>query len=132
MGDWDARRLERVVENLLSNGVKYSPAGGDITVSVQRQDGSAVVSVRDRGIGIPAADLPHMFERFRRAANVLGRIDGTGIGLSAAAHIVKQHGGSIDLESEEGEGTVVTVHLPLENPEAASQLSGSSRVGGNE
>jgi len=82
-------------------------------VSVDREGESAVLAVHDRGIGIPEADLPHVFERFRRGANVLGRVDGTGIGLAAAAQIVREHAGSIDLHSREGEGTVVTVRLPL-------------------
>ena len=115
VGTWDGRRLERVLENLLSNAIKYSPAGGEITVRLERDADTdmAVLSVRDRGIGIPAADLPYVFERFRRAANVLGRIEGTGIGLAAAGQIVHEHGGSVDLQSREGEGTVVTVRLPL-------------------
>jgi signal transduction histidine kinase/FixJ family two-component response regulator len=127
VGQWDARRLERALENLLSNGIKYSPSGGDVTVSIRRQNGAALISVRDHGIGIPAADLPHVFERFRRAANVLGRIDGTGIGLAAAADMIKEHGGSIDLASQEGEGTVVTVQLPLTIP---VDLHGSEQLQG--
>jgi signal transduction histidine kinase len=113
VGLWDSRRLERVLDNLLSNAVKYSPAGGEITLRVERDGDLAALSVRDQGIGIPAADLPHVLERFRRAANVLGRIEGTGIGLAAAAQIVHQHGGTLDLQSREGEGTLVTVRLPL-------------------
>jgi signal transduction histidine kinase len=118
VGAWDSRRLQRVLENLLSNAIKYSPAGGEIVVTVKREADSAVLAVRDPGIGIPAADLPHVFDRFRRAANVLGRIEGTGIGLAASAQIVKEHGGTLDVQSREGEGTVVTVRLPL--GEAAS------------
>lgn len=120
VGNWDSRRLERVVENLLSNAVKYSPNGGDITVTVARDADDASLSVLDRGIGIPASDLPHVFERFTRAANVLGRIEGTGIGLAAAADIVKEHSGSIDLHSQEGEGTLVTIHLPLGAPDGSN------------
>jgi signal transduction histidine kinase len=112
VGSWDERRLQRVVDNLLSNAIKYSP-GGEIRVGVGGDGDYAVLTVRDRGIGIPEADLPHVFERFRRGANVLGRIDGTGIGLAAAAQIIREHTGSIDLHSREGEGTLVTVRLPL-------------------
>jgi signal transduction histidine kinase len=112
VGVWDERRLQRVLDNLLSNAIKYSP-GGEIRVGVSREGESAVLTVQDRGIGIPEADLPHVFERFRRGANVLGRIDGTGIGLAAAAQIIREHTGSIDLYSREGEGTLVTVRLPL-------------------
>jgi signal transduction histidine kinase len=73
----------------------------------------AVIRVRDCGLGIPAADLPHVFERYHRASNVAGQIGGTGLGLTGARHIVEQHGGTISLESEEGRGTTVTVRLPL-------------------
>jgi signal transduction histidine kinase len=112
VGVWDERRLQRVLDNLLSNAIKYS-AGGEIRLTVGREGKSTVLTVRDRGIGIPEADLPHVFERFRRGANVLGRIEGTGIGLAAAAQIIQEHTGSIDLHSREGEGTLVTVRLPL-------------------
>jgi signal transduction histidine kinase len=77
----------------------------------------AVLAVRDEGVGIPAADLPHIFERFRRGSNVLGRVEGTGIGLASARAIVEQHGGSIAVESVEGEGSTFTVRLPLRPPE---------------
>jgi signal transduction histidine kinase len=73
----------------------------------------AALTVTDRGLGIPAADLPHIMERFHRGKNVAGRIAGTGIGLWGSRRIVEQHGGSISLESAEGHGTAVTVRLPL-------------------
>jgi signal transduction histidine kinase len=114
IGEWDAARLERVLDNLLSNAIKYTPDGGVIDVIVVRDDdetGSwAVVSVRDPGVGIPALDVPHIFERFQRAGNV-GRISGSGIGLAVARQIVEQHGGSISAESVEGEGSTFTVRL---------------------
>jgi signal transduction histidine kinase len=114
---WDPTRLERVIANLLNNAVKYSPEGGDIELSLSRQEGDgemcAVLRVRDHGIGVPAADLPHIFERFRRAGNVEGRISGTGLGLASARHIVEQHGGVISVESREGEGALFTVRLPV-------------------
>src|SRR4051812_2218598 len=117
VGWWDADRLTRVLENLLTNAVKYSPAGTAIDVGIARveteQASQAVITVRDRGIGIPATDLPHIFERFRRGGNVAGRFTGTGIGLWGSHRIVSQHGGSITIESTEGQGTTVTVHLPL-------------------
>jgi signal transduction histidine kinase len=117
VGQWDAVRLERVLGNLLSNAVKYSPEGGAITVRVeQNTEGAetvAVLSVRDEGIGIPPADLPRVFERFHRAANVTGRIAGTGIGLAGSRQIVEQHGGIISVESTEGAGSTFIVRLPL-------------------
>src|SRR6266566_3414348 len=115
----DAERLDRVIANLLSNAIKYSPQGGAITVTVsheEREDKAgdfAVVEVTDQGLGIPAADLPHIFDEFRRAANVTGRILGTGIGLANCLQIVRQHGGTIAVTSLEGRGTTFLVRLPL-------------------
>jgi K+-sensing histidine kinase KdpD len=117
VGMWDPVRLERVIGNLLSNAIKYSPLGGKVTVSVAPDKDSArswcVLGVHDEGIGIPACDVPHIFERFRRGTNVVGRIEGTGIGLAGARQIVEQHGGTITAESKEGAGTTITVRLPL-------------------
>ncbi len=118
VGAWDAERVERVVGNLLANAVKYSPAGGTIRVSVRREaeggDPVAVVMVQDEGLGIPAADLARLFEPFHRASNVAEHIPGTGLGLASARHIIAEHGGTINLQSEEDRGTTVTVRLPLE------------------
>ncbi len=127
-GWWDRLRLERVLSNLLSNAVKYSPEGGEITVLVARQldNGQewAVIAVQDRGIGIPAEDLPRIFERFYRGRNVTGKIDGTGIGLATARGIVEQHGGTLTVQSTEGQGAVFTVRLPIVPGEQASPASG--------
>lgn len=118
-GMWDTDRLERALGNLLSNAIKYSPAGGEITVTVRTEgdenDYWAVVAVRDRGLGIPSADLPHVFERFYRARNV-GHMQGTGIGLAGVLQIVEQHGGTVSVESEEGVGSNFTVRLPASAP----------------
>jgi signal transduction histidine kinase len=113
VGAWDGPRLARVVDNLVSNAVKYSPRGGEIAVTLAREGDEAVLRVRDQGIGIPAADLPHVFDRFYRAANVAGRFAGTGIGLAGARQIVEQHGGTIQVESRERIGSTFTVRLPL-------------------
>jgi PAS domain S-box-containing protein len=117
VGYWDGNRLERVVSNLLGNAIKYSPEGGRVVVSVQREEDEtgpyALLTVRDEGPGIPAEDLPRVFERFHRGSNVAGRIPGTGLGLAGVRSIVEQHGGSISLDSREGAGTTVTVRLPL-------------------
>jgi len=113
----DAARLGRVVDNVLSNALKFSPDGGEVRVCVGREPSAgepvAVIAVTDRGVGVPAADLPHIFERFQRAGNVAGRIEGAGIGLASARHIVEQHGGNITVESVEGAGSTFTVRLPL-------------------
>jgi signal transduction histidine kinase len=117
VGLWDAARLDRVLANLLSNAIKYSPAGGTIGVRLSRQDDAkgswALLVVEDHGLGIPAADLPHVFERFHRGANVSGKIRGAGIGLAGVCQIVEQHGGTIVVESQEGHGATFTVRLPL-------------------
>jgi PAS domain S-box-containing protein len=117
VGEWDAPRLERVLGNLLGNAVKYSPDGGEMSLEVRREerDGQpwARVAVRDRGIGIPDAELPHVFERFHRASNVVGRFPGEGIGLAGAKQVVEQHGGSIEVESQEGRGSTFSLRLPL-------------------
>lgn len=122
-GLWDAPRLERVLDNLLSNAIKYSPRGGEIVVRVVEDEGDpslATLTVQDHGIGIPAFDLPFIFEWFRRAANVFGRIRGTGIGLASARQVVEQHGGTIGVSSEEGVGSTFTVRLPVKMPEVAT------------
>jgi signal transduction histidine kinase len=117
VGNWDTLRLERVVENLLGNAVQYSPNGGTVAARISRKEdhGRAwgVLEVRDQGIGIPAADLPRIFERYHRGRNVTGRIAGTGIGLAGAKQIVEQHGGRIQVESVEGDGSRFSVSLPI-------------------
>ena len=116
-GAWDAARIDRVVSNLLSNAVKYSGERTPIAVTLTREQGlrgdEAVLRVRDEGYGIPANDLPRIFERFYRAANVQRRASGAGIGLAGVKHAVEQHGGTIAVESAEGIGSTFTVRLPL-------------------
>ncbi|HET7769618.1 MAG TPA: ATP-binding protein [Chloroflexota bacterium] len=117
VGRCDGPRLERVLDNLLSNARKYSPEGGDIVMTVSRaDDDTAHIAVRDHGIGIPAADLPRIFEQFHRATNVDERISGTGIGLASAHKLVTLHGGSLDVESVVGRGSTFTIRLPLAGP----------------
>jgi PAS domain S-box-containing protein len=119
VGRWDPRGIERVVLNLLTNAIKYSPHGDAVRVQVERVADNAtpraLLVVQDEGIGIPAADLSQIFERYRRGRNV-GKIAGTGIGLTGAKQIVERHGGVIDVASTEGAGTRVTISLPLEPP----------------
>jgi signal transduction histidine kinase len=118
VGEWDRVRLRRVTNNLLSNAVKYSPAGGEInvrleTVHAANGDAWAELSVRDSGLGIPTADLPHVFEPFHRGSNAAGAAAGTGIGLSSVRQIVQAHRGTVQVESTEGRGSVFTVRLPV-------------------
>ncbi len=117
VGQYDTARLERVLANLLSNAIKYSPHGGLITVEIapakEAPEQWAIINVRDHGMGIPAADLPAIFEPFQRARNAVGRVHGTGIGLTSARQIVEQHGGSLTVASIEGAGSTFTIRLPL-------------------
>jgi signal transduction histidine kinase len=119
-GAWDRARLERVVGNLVSNAVKYSPEGGEVTLQVSREDTAdgawAVLAVTDQGVGIPPEELPRVFERFFRASNVAGQIAGTGIGLAGARQLVEQHGGTISVQSTPGQGSTFIVRLPIEAP----------------
>ena len=112
LGEIDEHRIARVLGNLVSNAVKYSPAGGEIRITSVRTERWAEIRVSDTGIGIPAADLPHVFERFRRAGNV-GKIVGNGIGLASSREVVIAHGGSLEVESVEGHGSTFIVRLPL-------------------
>jgi PAS domain S-box-containing protein/excisionase family DNA binding protein len=115
-GEWDAVRIDRVVANLLSNAVKYSLPESTIAVALtlEQIDGEewATLTVRDEGLGIPAVDLPQIFDRFHRGANVAGRTRGVGIGLAGCKQIVELHGGAIAADSAEGAGTTMTVRLP--------------------
>ena len=119
-GRWDVARLERALGNLVSNAIKYSPDGGEVAVLIWRErrvDGPwAAIAVHDRGLGIPPADLAHIFERFYRATNVVGHIDGAGLGLASVRQVVEQHGGTVNVESHVGSGTTFTVRLPLDAP----------------
>jgi signal transduction histidine kinase len=109
----DRRRLQQVVENLLSNAKKYSPDGGPIAVEVATTDGMARVSVRDRGIGVAPEDQPNLFQRFSRGRNVDDRrFSGMGLGLYICRRIVEEHGGEIWAESELGVGTTMRFRLP--------------------
>jgi signal transduction histidine kinase len=116
IGEWDGRRLERVLANLVSNAIKFSPEGGEVTMSLaseQDADGVwAVLTIADQGLGIPPDDLPRVFDRFHRASNVVGRIGGTGIGLASVKQIVDAHGGMVGVASHEGQGSTFTVRLP--------------------
>jgi len=109
----DSNRLWQVVNNLLDNAVKFTPAGGRITLDVEREGGAAVLRVRDTGFGIAPEDLPHVFERFYQAdkARQRGR-GGSGLGLSISQAIVEAHGGQITAESKPGAGTTFSVRLP--------------------
>jgi len=109
----DRTRLAQLLDNLLSNAIKFTPAGGGVTVRVRRSDDEVALEVADTGIGVAAADREHVFERFYRSPAALEHaIPGTGLGLHIAGAIVESHGGRIEIESAEGQGTCVRVTLP--------------------
>jgi PAS domain S-box-containing protein len=111
----DRGRLEQVAGNLIGNAIKFTPSGGRVHVEVRPEDGSAVLEVTDTGIGIPAAEQRHLFQRFFRSSSAADRhIVGTGLGLAIVKGILEAHGGEIAVESEEGRGTIVRVTLPLD------------------
>lgn len=113
IGLFDAPRVQRVLDNLLGNAIKYSPQGGCIRLRLEANDGWVTIAVTDQGVGIPSEDLPHIFEPFRRGGNVVGRYSGTGIGLANARRIVEGHGGTLAAESAQGSGSTFTIRLPL-------------------
>ena len=111
----DKRRLRQVLINLVSNAVKFTPAGGHVSLSVFRAGPELAVSVADTGIGIAPEDIPKAFERFRQIDNTLSRkFEGTGLGLPLARQLMELHGGRLVLESELQKGTTATIYLPQE------------------
>ena len=109
----DTEMWEKIVLNLLSNAFKYT-LKGSIQVKLSQEDNYAVLEIEDTGVGIPGKELPHMFERFHRIENSLGRThEGTGIGLSLVNELVKLHYGEISVTSKEGEGSIFKIKIPL-------------------
>lgn len=111
LGDWE--QLTRAIRNLVDNAIKYTPAGGTIALSCRTESGWCEVEVSDTGAGIPAADLPHVFDRFYRADKSRTRkTGGSGLGLAIVRSIVEGHGGSVAVQSQVGRGTTFTIRLP--------------------
>ena len=127
----DARRLEQIVWNLVSNAVKFTPAGGRVDVHAAVRDGFAELTVTDTGRGIDPAFLPHLFQRFRQEdAGSSRRQGGLGLGLAIARHLVELHGGTIAGESDgEGRGARFTVLLPLQMPAAGPPAETAAPAG---
>jgi PAS domain S-box-containing protein len=123
----DSQRLQQVVTNLLSNGVKFTPSGGKVSVAVRVEGQHASIEVADTGVGIDSTFLPHVFERFSQADSTASRLHGgLGLGLAIVSHLVELHGGRVQADSPGlGQGSTFTVTLPLtvtipESPSAAS------------
>jgi PAS domain S-box-containing protein len=120
--DGDRDRLGQVVDNLISNALKFTPASGRVSVRALERDGRAVVEVQDTGMGIPEDEQARLFERFYRTASATERsIPGIGLGLSICRAIAEGHGGTIRVASEEGRGTTFTVELPLSGRPVAAR-----------
>jgi len=117
----DAFQLRQALRNLVGNAIKYTPEAGSITISCEIAERVVVVRVKDTGYGIPASDLPHIFERFYRVRNNgHDDIEGNGLGLAIVKSIIEQHGGQIGVESKSGEGSCFTFALPLMQHELAT------------
>lgn len=113
----DRARIEQVLINMLSNAIKYTPNGGRIRMTAGTRDDCVWCTVRDNGIGIPKNDLAHVFERFYRVDKARSRESGgTGLGLSIAYEIVQRHDGKMEIHSQKGKGTAITVTLPVGGP----------------
>jgi heavy metal sensor kinase len=128
-GEFDRVQIERMLSNLLSNAVKFTPAGGEVRVSIDRRDDVAEIRVEDTGEGIPAEHLPHIFDRFYRvrgAGEQASPEKGLGLGLSFVSWIVRAHGGTVDVQSESGKGTQFIVRLPLTAPDPGAHVENSA------
>ncbi len=110
----DRHQIERVLANLISNAIKYSPEGGCVRVEARQEDDSILVAIRDTGYGIPEAELPYVFDRYRRVDKHKSKAAGTGLGLAIAKAIVEGHGGTLQVCSTEGEGSTFSFVLPLQ------------------
>jgi signal transduction histidine kinase len=117
----DRERLSQLVSNLVSNAIKFTPAGGTVTARTFTDGGDAVIQIEDTGIGIPKAEQDRLFQRFFRSSTATEQaIPGTGLGLVISKAIAEAHGGTIAVRSDAGEGTCFTVRLPLEPEEVAA------------
>ncbi|MEM1356901.1 MAG: ATP-binding protein [Bacteroidota bacterium] len=110
--DYDAEKIRQIVTNLLSNAIKYTPTGGKVLLTVKEEDDQLNISVRDTGKGIAKADLPHIFDRYFQVEEASATAGGTGIGLALTRELVKLLGGTIQVDSTLGQGSLFTVILP--------------------
>jgi signal transduction histidine kinase len=126
----DRDRLKQVLVNLVANAIQYTPQGGEVFMSLAIIGEQARIIVRDTGPGIPSEDLPYIFERFYRAekSRTRTRTSGFGLGLSIVQWIVENHGGTIKVESKEGQGTTFAIWLPLLTVEIKTVPRASEKV----
>jgi two-component system NtrC family sensor kinase len=113
-------RLRQMLDNLMSNAIKYTPNGGKIELKVEMQAQEVILQIRDTGPGIPPADQPHIFEKFYRGSNVPRGVGGAGLGLAIVKSIMDSHGGRIWVDSVLGQGSTFTVVLPLARPDTVA------------
>jgi two-component system NtrC family sensor kinase len=113
----DAVRLRQVIDNLLGNAIRYTPEEGEISVIAREENEKVILQVSDTGYGIPPKDLPHIFDKFFRASNVVEDISGSGLGLAIVKSVVENHQGRVWADSIPGEGSTFTVVLPVEQQE---------------
>jgi signal transduction histidine kinase len=112
-------KLGQALRNLVGNAIKYTPLNGSVNISAAVVEHNTMVSIRDTGYGIPAADLPHIFDRFYRVRNsTVKDIEGSGLGLAIVKSIIEEHGGQISVESKPGLGSCFRISLPLPASEA--------------
>jgi two-component system, OmpR family, phosphate regulon sensor histidine kinase PhoR len=125
----DQTRLEQILYNLIDNAVKFNSPGGSVAVTAEEQDGRVTIHVEDTGVGIPASDLPRVFERLYRADKSRSRrIEGTGLGLAIVKHLVQAHGGEVAARSEVGRGSRFTFTLPAARTQAVAETGGDSKL----
>ena len=116
--DIDEDKMTQVLDNIISNALKYSPEGGQVTFTIEEEMNFVVVSIYDEGVGIPTDNLEKIFDRFYRVDKARTRkLGGTGLGLAIAKEMVNAHGGDIWATSKEGKGTVISFTLPFERSE---------------
>ena len=118
IGNVDATRMEQVVGNLIDNAVKFG-MGSPIEVELRAHDGTAILSVRDHGPGIPLEEQGELFRRYRRGSAAAG-LGGLGLGLHVVREIVEAHGGKVHVDARPGKGSTFTVELPLDAPVSAN------------
>jgi signal transduction histidine kinase len=123
---FDYERMVQLMSNLVTNAIKFTPAGGQVSLRLHDAADHATIEVRDTGLGIPSDELPRIFERFYRGTNTgEARASGSGLGLAIARSIVEMHGGQIEVASVVGEGSLFTIELPkLASPAAPSVQEG--------
>jgi cell cycle sensor histidine kinase DivJ len=128
MVEADERALKQITLNLLSNALKFTPAGGSVTVAVDARDGMLEIAVSDTGVGIAPEDLERLGKPFEQAGDVGRRSKGTGLGLSLVRAFAELHGGAMAIESQQGEGTAVTVRMPVVLTDRGGERSGAEII----